>query len=128
MKSDQSPETEMLKVALISREITTKELRIILKYNMDYGICNNPFLLSLERHEEPALSTTRKPRRQTEEVAISQEPLETAASEIKVPKPVHDADEPENALKNIWPLAPSFKKEAVVSSSSSPHSVLFLAD
>ena len=38
MKSDQSPETEMLKVALISREITTKELRIILKYNMDYGM------------------------------------------------------------------------------------------
>ena len=89
-----------------------------------------PFVLSLERHEELALSTTRKPRRQTEEVAISQEPLETSASEIKVPKPVvHDADEPEeNALKNIWPLAPSFKKEAVVSSSSSPHSVLFLAD
>ena len=91
-----------------------------------YGI--TPFIASLERHEEPALSTTRKPRRQTEEVAISQEPLETAASEIKVPKPVHDADEPENDLKNIWPLAPSFKTEAVVSSSSSPHSVLFLSD
>ena len=76
------------------------------------------FCIVLLDPQEPASSTTRL-RRQTKEAAISQAPLETA-SEIKVP----DADEPENALKNIWPLGYA-KKETTVSPPQ--HSVLFFS-